>query len=95
MAVKGTNSTIPNNVGASEGPPRKEFYLREKETDPLFGPLSYRDANKYARDASRDNETGLMEMLVFVGSRPSDPKGAPHLRVVAKYVRGRLITGGK
>lgn len=93
--AEGTNNTLPNNIGSSEGDARKEFYIRELPTDPLFGPLTYQHANKQARDISKENTTGVIELVTIVGSRPSDPKSITRTFIVARYVRGRKTLGGR
>ena len=95
MATEGTNNTLPNNIGASEGEARKEYYIRELPTDPLFGPLTYQHANAQARLASKENDTGVIELVTIVGERPSDPKGIVRTFIVGRYVRGRLTLGGR
>ncbi len=87
------------NPGSSIGEPRTEFFVRKNPNDlDLVGPLTFQHANAQARflSKSEDNETGVAEVITFVGARPGDAlKSPPTTFVVFLYVRGRLTMGGR
>jgi hypothetical protein len=87
----------PNNVGLVRIDPRSDFYVRENELDPLYGPLTFADANSYARHlSSLPDHSGYAEMITYVGNRGGDPQiEPPVLFVVYTYVRGRRTIGGE
>lgn len=62
------------------------WYVRERVGDPLEGPLSFVHADRKARKLSKDNASGLAEVVTYEGNR---------LFVVSTFLRGRLRFRGK
>ena len=73
----------------------KDFYVRETASDALFGPLTFQHAEMYARLMSKENDSGLAEVVTLVGSREGDPAISPAIFVSYIYVRGKCVLGGK
>ena len=73
-----------------------QFFVREKEGDPLFGPLDYNSMDRQARQESRDNDSGIAEVIVLIGTRTGDPPFDPPREVVKYvYIRGRRLYGSR
>lgn len=86
--------TIVTRPSHPEGP-LKEYYLRESKNEPLFGPLTFFQADNQAREASKLNKSGVMEMVVLLGTRKAEPVRAPPVvSVIGIYFRGRLTISG-
>lgn len=88
----------PNNIGASYGPPRKEWYVRKDVNDPWFGPLSFRDADKHARVMTRDGTDTSVKyaQIGTTADRTADPNTQPDLLfVVFIYENGKAFLGGR
>jgi len=86
----------PDNIGLSEGEPRREWWVRENQNEPLVGPFSFRDASKHARYLSQcEDRSGLAQVCTFVGTRGGDPKTEPELRVAYMYIKGKMTLGGR
>jgi len=74
ITVEGGSNIPPNNIGSLIGDPRREWWVRMDPTDPLYGPLSFRDADKAARFLSAEgNPDGKAEIVTFLGDRSGDP----------------------
>jgi hypothetical protein len=78
----------PNvNTNSGYGPPTTAWYVRvDKDDTDLFGPLTWRDANIYARYQSKHNESGLSEIVTYVEG---------NIMVVCMMIRGRKTLNGK
>ena len=73
-----------------------QFYIREREGDPLFGPLDYNSMDYKAREESKENESGIAQVVVLLGTRPGDPPYDPPIEFVKwVYIRGRRLAGTK
>ena len=87
-------------IGQLIGEPNRDWWLRKDDTDPWFGPLSYRDANAKARRSTLDvdetiNETKYAQVGTILGSREGDPLILEKMVVVFMYVNGKMYIGGK
>lgn len=56
-----------------------EYFVRDFRSEVIEGPFTYTHADRYARDFSSTNESGLAEMVVYQGTK---------LLEVATYLRG-------
>ena len=56
-----------------------EYFVRDFRSEVLEGPFTYTHADRYARDFSSTNESGLAEMVAYQGAA---------LLAVATYLRG-------
>ncbi len=85
-------------IGLLAGP-QKDWYIRETSSDSWYGPLSYRQADKYARVETRDGtdvDVKYMQLGVFVGDRAGDPKvDTPTVFVVMIYANGKPFLRGR
>jgi len=89
-----------NNVGALVGDPRREWWVRRDESEPWFGPLSYRDANSQARRMTMDVDETISEIKyaqvgTILGSRGGDPNVDPNMFVAYLYANGKQYLGGR
>ena len=74
----------------------QQFYIREKEGDPLFGPLDFNSMDQVAREASRENDTRIAQVVVLYGTRTGDPKIDPPIELVKfTYTNGRRLYGSR
>lgn len=98
VVVPGEPSVPGGNVGALITEPRREWWVRENKNDPLFGPLSFRDADKHARFLSQvEEKSGLAEVVTFLGTRGGDPSSCDPstLFVAFLYIEGKRTLGGR
>ena len=73
-----------------------QFYVREKEGDPLFGPLNFNDMDRQAREESSSNETRMAQVVVLIGTRTGDLPQDPPVEIVKYvYIDGRRLGGNK
>ena len=73
-----------------------QFYVREKEGDPLFGPLEFNSMDRQAREESSTNESRIAQVVVLVGTRTGDPIRNPPIEMVKfVYIDGRRLGGSK
>lgn len=56
-----------------------EYFVRDFRSEVLEGPFTYTHADRYARDFSSTNDSGLAEMVAYQGDA---------LLEVATYLRG-------
>jgi len=89
-----------NNPGALVGDPRREWWVRKDESDPWFGPLSYRDANSQARRMTMDVDETISEIKyaqvgTILGTRGGDPNVDPNMFVAYMYANGKQYLGGR
>lgn len=78
--------------------PNLVYYLRQDKDSPtLLGPTSYLFAHDQAKKLSELPEYhGTMQIYVIVGERPGDlPATETNLQVVAYYVNGKMVMGGR
>ena len=62
------------------------WYVRETPDDVLSEAMTFTQAELVARDLSRTNQVGTIELLTYEGDR---------LFVVSIFLRGRKLVGGK
>jgi len=97
----GVSNVPPNNIGSLLGDPRREWYVRENSQDPLFGPLSFAEADRHCRYLSQlEDRSGLAELVTYVAdtSRGGDParlSPKPRLFVAFIYIKGKRTLGGR
>jgi hypothetical protein len=72
-------SGTPTSGTGSLGDPTKAWYVRENKQDSLDGPMTFQHAELVARKLSRENNSGLAEVVVYEGSK---------LFVVGVFLRG-------
>jgi hypothetical protein len=74
-----------------------DWFVRRDKNSPLIGPMSFRDADRQARYMSVDiNDSGLAEVVTFLGERAGDPVTFPsRLFVHGMYARGKKFLGGR
>ena len=84
---------FPNNIGSLLTQPRREWYFRRDSSEPWFGPLSFRDADKHARIDTRDGtpvNVKYAQVGTFLGTRGGDPITEPERVFVALlYANGK------
>jgi hypothetical protein len=78
-------------TAASDG-----WFVRLNVTQPLTGPLSFKDADELARKLSDTPGLGnLAQVCSYVGARPGDPRVTPALKVSFIYLRGQRVAAGR
>lgn len=86
----------PFTTRSTEAARPAQFYTREREGDPLFGPLDYNSMDASAREASKENDSGIIYCVVLLGSRTGDSFRNPLMEIVKwVYFRGRRLGGSK
>lgn len=87
-------------IGDLIADPERDWWYRKDNTDPWFGPLSYRDANSQARRMTMDadalhGEVKYSQLGTVLGTRGGDPQVSPDMFVVYLYVNGKMTLGGR
>lgn len=74
-----------------------DWFVRESRDDELFGPMSYRHANDYARHlSSLEDRSGLAEVVRVMSTSNGDPSRRSNSTfVVHMYIRGKLVLSGR
>jgi len=73
-----------------------QFYVRENDNQPLFGPLDYNSMDAYARHESATNSSKIAQVVVLFGSRTGDPRISPLMEMVKYvYINGRRLGGSR
>jgi len=74
-----------------------QFYVREKEGDPLFGPLDFNSMDRQAREESSTNDSRMAQVVILFGTRTGDPPGfnPPMEMVKYVYIDGRRLGGSR
>lgn len=73
-----------------------DWFVRRDKHSSVFGPMSYRDADRHARFLSVEEDgPGLAQVITFLGNRAGDPVTFPRLFVEGYYARGKKFLRGR